>query len=57
MIWNAQRERGDAVSTLTPEFGPPSYLHTRPEDKSPLVDLEEVCDWMAEHQARRFAAG
>lgn len=57
MIWNAQRERGDVVSTLTPEFGPPSYLHTRPEDNSPLVDLEEVCNWMARRQSARFEVG
>ena len=50
-------DRGDVVSTLTPEFGPPSYLHTRPEDNSPLVDLEEVCNWMARRQSARFEVG
>ena len=28
--FGAQRRRGDRVSTLTPEFGPPPYLHTLP---------------------------
>ena len=55
LVWQAQRERGDAVSTLTPEFGPPTYLHTRPQDNAPLVDLEEVCNWMAQREAARFS--
>jgi hypothetical protein len=57
IVWQAQRERGDEIGTLTPEFGPPTYLHTRPQDNQPVVDLEEVCNWMAERQAVRFAAG
>lgn len=55
IVWSAQRGRGDAVSTLTPEYGPPTYLHTGPQDNLPVVDLEQVCNWMAERQAERFA--
>jgi hypothetical protein len=55
IIWKTQRDRGDAVSTLTPEFGPPTYMHTRPQDNSPVADLEAVCNWMATRQSRRFA--
>ena len=36
-----------AVSTLTPEFGPPSYQHTLPPDGTPIGDLAEICDWQA----------
>ncbi len=56
LIWEAQAARGDAVSTLTPEFGPPGYMHTLPYTRMPLADLAEVCDWMAQRQAARFAA-
>jgi len=56
IIWQAQRDRGDKASSLTPEFGPPTYLHTHPHDNRPLMDLESVCDRMARRQASRFAA-
>jgi hypothetical protein len=55
-IWSAQRARGLAVSTLTPEFGPPNYLWTQPHTRAPLADLAAVCDWMATRQSTRFAA-
>ena len=54
-VWQSQRERGLA-STLTPEFGPPPYLHTLPHTNVPVADLAAVCDWMARRQAERFAA-
>jgi hypothetical protein len=43
-----------SVSTLTPEFGPPPYLHTHPETGEPLADLNQICDWMALRQRARF---
>lgn len=55
MIWDAQAERGQAVSPLTPEFGPPDYLHTLPYTGMPVADLWEVCNWMAQRQAAHFA--
>lgn len=57
LIWQAQRKRGLAVSTLTPEFGPPGYLHTLPHTNAPVADLWEICAWQAQRQAARFAAG
>ena len=42
-------------STLTPEFGPPPYLHTLPHTNVPVADLAAVCDWMASRQRDRFA--
>lgn len=56
LVWDAQCKAGLDGSTLTPEFGPPGYLHTDPRTGEPLADLETVCDWMAKRQAKRFAA-
>lgn len=53
-IWEAQQRRGDAVSTLTPEFGPPHYQHTMPFTNQPISDLEEICNWMAGRQKEEF---
>jgi sugar phosphate isomerase/epimerase len=55
LIWDAQARRGMAVSTLTPEFGPPMYLHTLPYSGVPVADLWEICNWQAQRQAGRFA--
>jgi sugar phosphate isomerase/epimerase len=55
-IWRAQRGKGVAVSTLTPEFGPPGYLHTLPHTNVPVADLWKICKWVADRQAERFAA-
>ncbi|MCY2926321.1 MAG: hypothetical protein NT031_12940 [Planctomycetota bacterium] len=54
-VWSDQDRRGLPVSTLTPEFGPPPYLHVHPHTGEPLADLEAVCNWMARRQAQRFA--
>jgi len=56
-IWAAQRERGLATSTLTPEFGPPPYLWVWPHTRDPAANLAEVCDWMALRSRARFAGG
>jgi sugar phosphate isomerase/epimerase len=54
LVWQAQQQRGDRVSTLTPEFGPPAYLHTLPFTQVPVSDLREICDWQARRQAANF---
>jgi len=54
-IWNAQEARGCAISTLTPEFGPPPYLPTIPWTNQPVADLNAICDWMAERERVQFA--
>ena len=54
MAWAAALTRGDSAVTLTPEFGPPPYLHTLPFSGAPVSDLEAICDWMAERQATHF---
>jgi hypothetical protein len=55
MIWAAQKRRGLKVSTLTPEFGPPAYLHTLPFTEAPVSNLHEICDWQARRQTAAFA--
>ena len=55
LVWDAQAKRGFQVSTLTPEFGPPDYLHTLPYTRVPVSNLEEICDWQAQRQAENFA--
>ena len=57
LVWQAQQARGMTVSTLTPEFGPPAYLHTIPHTNAPVADLWAICAWQAKRQAERFAAG
>jgi hypothetical protein len=54
MIWQAQAKRGDAITTLTPEFGPPAYLHTLPHTNAPVADLWDICHWQARRQADNF---
>ena len=56
LIWDAQKKRGDKSSMLTPEFGPPAYLHTLPFTNVPVSDLWEICHWQARRQAENFAA-
>ncbi|QDU72663.1 sugar phosphate isomerase/epimerase family protein [Mucisphaera calidilacus] len=55
-IWAVQQERGESVTTVTPEFGPPPYLHTLPHTQEPVADLEDVCDRQAGNVRRLFAA-
>lgn len=55
IVWQTQRRAGHRQSTLTPEFGPPHYLHTLPFTGAPVANLAEVCDWQAARQAAHFA--
>jgi hypothetical protein len=55
IIWETQAAQGRTVSPLTPEFGPPDYLHTLPYSAMPVADLWEICNWQAQRQAVRFA--
>lgn len=55
IIWEAQRDRGFQVSTMTPEFGPPPYMHTQPFTGKPVADQQAVSDWTAQRQRNRFA--
>ena len=55
-IWASQASRGFAATSLTPEYGPPLYLHTHPYSNTPVADLDAICRWQAERAAERFAA-
>lgn len=50
----AQAKAGVRVATVTPEFGPPDYLHTLPHTRQPVADLWEICLWMKDRLRRRF---
>jgi len=54
LVWDAQQARGQSVSTLTPEFGPPAYLHTLPYSNVPVANLWDICTSFAQRQAERF---
>ncbi|NJR12825.1 hypothetical protein HC776_02935 [bacterium] len=54
LIWQAQRTNGVTLTTLTPEFGPPPYLHTLPFTDTPVSDLAAICDWMAVRETEQF---
>ncbi|OXM83723.1 sugar phosphate isomerase/epimerase family protein [Paenibacillus rigui] len=53
-ILQHQKERGRTVATVTPEFGPPGYMHTLPFTGQPVADLWDVCLWMSERLQERF---
>lgn len=55
LVWKAQQRHGAETSTLTPEFGPPGYLHTLPYTNKPVADLWDVCNWQADRQRDRFS--
>ncbi|WP_274365483.1 sugar phosphate isomerase/epimerase family protein [Paenibacillus thermotolerans] len=41
-----RREEGREYLTITPEFGPVSYMPALPFTRQPVADLWEVCLWM-----------
>lgn len=53
-VWSAQRRAGVAVSTLTPEFGPPPYQPTLPYTGAAVADTAAVVDWMTRRLRARF---
>lgn len=53
-ILEARAQRGEAITTLTAEFGPPPYMHTSPLDGRPLADLFEVNRHMLEMLRDRY---
>ena len=56
LVWDSQHRRGLAATTLSPEFGPPGYLHTEPHSGRPVADLAAICAWQGQRQAGRFAS-
>lgn len=54
-VCRLRQEDGTETLTVTPEFGPPSYLHTLPFTNQPVADLWEVNEWMKARFVQRFA--
>ncbi len=52
-IRDAQQASGEPTMTFTPEYGPPTYLHTLPHTNVPVANLWDVCLWAA--QPRRIS--
>ncbi len=53
-IWASQKSRGLTESTLTPEYGPPGYMHTLPYTNDPVSNLWDICNWQAKRAEVRF---
>jgi sugar phosphate isomerase/epimerase len=53
-IASHHRESGRPYLTMTPEFGPPAYMHTQPFTNQPVVDLWEICYAMKERFKGNF---
>jgi len=54
-VWRSQAERKMELSSFTPDYGPPPYLHTLPHTNVPVASLSEICDWQAARARERFA--
>jgi sugar phosphate isomerase/epimerase len=47
MIIDEHKNSGEEELTITPEYGPPSYMQTIPFENKPVADLWDVCLWSA----------
>ncbi|SEO88574.1 sugar phosphate isomerase/epimerase [Paenibacillus sp. OV219] len=45
-ILSIRQARGLDVTTATPEYGPPGYMHTLPFTRQPVSDPWDTCLWM-----------
>lgn len=54
LILTEHKKRGEDELTITPEYGPPSYMHTVPFSNTPVADLWEVCLWSAQRFREMF---
>jgi sugar phosphate isomerase/epimerase len=54
-VIRSQRERGNERFTLTPEYGPPTYMQTIPATGELTADLWDVCLWTNERFKAQFA--
>lgn len=55
IIWQSQIKRQFGFTSMTPEFGPDGYLHLAPFTLTPVADLWELNQWMAEEETKHFA--
>jgi sugar phosphate isomerase/epimerase len=54
-VWAANERDAQAMTTMTPEFGPDGYLQAAPFTGEPVASLDEINRWMAERQRERYA--
>ena len=54
-IFTTQKSLGRQVITVTPEFGPPRYMHTLPHTDVPVANLFNVCEYMTGRVKKAFA--
>ncbi len=52
----ARASQGAGYLTVTPEFGPPGYMHTLPFTNQPVADLWDVCLWMAQRLKAKYSS-
>jgi sugar phosphate isomerase/epimerase len=53
-IAKRHKQSGSSTLTMTPEFGPPGYMHTLPYTNQPVIDLWDICYAMRERFIGRF---
>lgn len=53
-MFASRKKAGARFVTVTPEFGPPDYLHTLPFTRQPVADLWDVCAWMKDRLRKTF---
>ena len=54
-IVDLKRKKGDAVFTITPEFGAPPYLHLFPYTQQPMVNQWDINIFMMKLLKERYA--
>jgi hypothetical protein len=54
MIWKAQLKRGDKISTMIAEHGPPNYQQTCPYSREPLAHIWDVNHWIHLRRQKRY---
>lgn len=55
-IVNLRKATGSGATTVTPEFGPPPYMHTLPFTNQPVADTWDISVWMADRLRKRWEA-
>lgn len=53
-IWQLHLNKGQAVTTMTPEFGPDGYCHLLPLTQAPVADIWQINQWMAQTERHHF---
>jgi sugar phosphate isomerase/epimerase len=55
MVWDAQAQRKQGLTTMCPEHGPAFYQQALPYTCQPVADIWEVNHWLALRQQKHFA--